>query len=429
MVQRSKLRNLVLLFALTFALVQCKPASSPPPGSICGDGICLPPDENCEFCPSDCGSCEDHGVMVGCGNDHLTVTLTFDDGPAGKTTLEILDVLDKYNISGTFFVIGEKLEDPENLAAMKRAAKEGHLIGSHTFTHPDLCTLKEQQVASELVKTSQAIYDALGYTPFYMRPPYGSINPTVEGVLKSLNLTPVLWNVDSNDWDLTNTPSKIVKAVEQQYSTCTGGIVNLMHDIYETSAQQLENVIKYYIGLGAKFVRLDHCASAPLVQANSTGPVVAIPTAAPTPTPVPLPITGTAIPVDALGRYCNSNSTFVYKSSANLPLKGLACPDNTVCLCAYTGELPCGHHGDEAELCPNSAFDAETHSIKTVPTPVPTPRPTPRPTVAATVTPVPTGGSTGLQPDSTVSPADSVFSTFGIVLVSVLSLGVASYLC
>eukprot|EP00743_Colponemidia_sp_Colp-15_P013374 GILK01015514.1.p1 GENE.GILK01015514.1~~GILK01015514.1.p1 ORF type:complete len:425 (+),score=42.50 GILK01015514.1:167-1441(+) len=424
MVQRSKLRNLLLLVALTFALVQSKPAS-PPPGSVCGDGICLPPDENCEFCPYDCGSCVDQGVMVNCGGDHKTVALTFDDGPAAKITREILAVLDKYNISGTFFVIGENLQDPDNLAAMKQAAKEGHLIGSHTYTHPDLSTLSEEEVASELVKTSQAIYNALGYTPSYMRPPYGSINPSVEGVLKSMSLTPVLWNVDSNDWDLTNTPAKIVKTVQQQYGTCSDGIVNLMHDIYESSAEQLENVIKYYLGLGAKFVRLDHCPSAPGVQRNSTGPVVAIPTAAPTPTPVPLPTTGTAIPVVALGRYCNSNSTFVYKSSANLAPKGIACPNDTVCLCAYTGELPCGHPGDEAELCPNSAFDADTHSIKTVPTPVPTPRPTPRPTVAAT--PAPTGGSTGLQP--TASPADSVFSTFGIVLVSVFSLGVASYLC
>eukprot|EP00742_Colponemidia_sp_Colp-10_P011416 GILJ01012678.1.p1 GENE.GILJ01012678.1~~GILJ01012678.1.p1 ORF type:complete len:420 (+),score=45.20 GILJ01012678.1:311-1570(+) len=416
MLTTIRTHKLLLSLFLAVALFNLSSASPAPttspssvPGSICGDGICLPPSENCQFCAYDCGSCESQGVMTACGDDHDVATLTFDDGPGGNVTLEILDVLSKYNISATFFVVGQNLADPANVATLKRAAAEGHLIASHTFSHLDLTTLTQDEAVYELVRTSDAIHQAIGYIPSYMRPPYGSISANVASLLKKLSMTPVLWNSDSNDWARIDSPAGIVKDVKVEYSSATGGVINLMHDIYETSAEQLSNIIKFYRQNNVTFVRLDECTNAPVIQPTNTGPmVVPFPTVIPTPTPPPLPITGTAVPVDALGRYCNSETTFVYKYSANLAPKGIACPKDTVCLCAFTGgESPCGVAGAEAILCPNQVFDAATHTVKN-----------------CTVTPDDTQ-SGNLKPSA--SPADSIFATFGLLAVSTVSLMAAAF--
>ena len=98
------------------------------------------------------------------------VSLSFDDGPDPEWTPKILDVLKKYNVKGTFFEIGEVAED--NVGIMKRVYNEGHEIGNHTFTHPDISEISTAQVDLQLALTEQLFGSKLGVHPLFFRPPY-----------------------------------------------------------------------------------------------------------------------------------------------------------------------------------------------------------------------------------------------------------------
>ena len=98
------------------------------------------------------------------------VSLSFDDGPDPEWTPKILDVLKKYGVKGTFFEIGEVAED--NVGIMKRVYNEGHEIGNHTFTHPDISEISTAQVDLQLALTEQLFGSKLGVHPLFFRPPY-----------------------------------------------------------------------------------------------------------------------------------------------------------------------------------------------------------------------------------------------------------------
>ena len=85
------------------------------------------------------------------------IALTFDDGPDEDFTPQILDILKKYNAKATFFVVGQKVGwNPE---IVKRAYKEGHEIGNHTFTHINICKSTNEQIINEINKTQKIIKD------------------------------------------------------------------------------------------------------------------------------------------------------------------------------------------------------------------------------------------------------------------------------
>ncbi len=98
------------------------------------------------------------------------VALSFDDGPDPEWTPKILDILKRYNVKGTFFMIGEIAED--NIGVMQRVYREGHEIGNHTWTHPDISEISNRQVDLELNLTERLFASELGVQPLYFRPPY-----------------------------------------------------------------------------------------------------------------------------------------------------------------------------------------------------------------------------------------------------------------
>src|SRR5437763_7137601 len=101
------------------------------------------------------------------------IAMTFDDGPSATLTPKLLELLAAHHIKGTFFVIGENVaEHPEIVA---RAAREGHEIGNHSWSHPNFAKMSDQRVREQLWRTDSAIQNATGTRPTLMRPPYGSI--------------------------------------------------------------------------------------------------------------------------------------------------------------------------------------------------------------------------------------------------------------
>lgn len=164
------------------------------------------------------------------------VALTFDDGPNAATTSQALDILAKYHVKGTFFMLGKNVAGNEQL--VKRVHDEGHEIGNHSWSHPQLPTLALEQAKKQIEDTQAALRAVIGESPKMMRPPYGAINDTIRN---AVDMSFIMWNVDSLDWKNRNTAS-IMEQVKKQ--TCPGSII-LMHDIHQTTINALPSVIEY----------------------------------------------------------------------------------------------------------------------------------------------------------------------------------------
>lgn len=125
------------------------------------------------------------------------VRLTFDDGP-GYYTDHILDILRRYNVKATFYVLGNRVH--AYAGQMQRKKNEGHTIANHSFTHANLARLSRAAVHRELADTQTVIQQTTGVTARGFRPPYGATNQTVREVAASLGLSIDMWSVDPKDW-------------------------------------------------------------------------------------------------------------------------------------------------------------------------------------------------------------------------------------
>ena len=159
--------------------------------------------------------------------------LTFDDGPnACYTEMCIRDR-------------GQCLAGNEEI--VRRMHAEGHLIGNHTFHHVQLTKVSEEEAREEVVKTSNAIYEITGEYPVYIRPPFGEWR---EGLDLAVTMIPVLWDVDSRDWESQNTAS-ICSAV---LPNVKDGSIILMHDGYRATVEALRRILKELKEEGYTFV-------------------------------------------------------------------------------------------------------------------------------------------------------------------------------
>ena len=164
------------------------------------------------------------------------VALTFDDGPNAATTPQALDILAKYHVKGTFFMLGKNVAGNEQL--VKRVHDEGHEIGNHSWSHPQLPTLALEQAKKQIEDTQAALRAVIGESPKMMRPPYGAINDTIRN---AIDMSFIMWNVDSLDWKNRNTGSIMEQVKKQTYP----GSIILMHDIHQTTINALPSVIEY----------------------------------------------------------------------------------------------------------------------------------------------------------------------------------------
>ena len=161
------------------------------------------------------------------------VVLSFDDGPHPENTPKLLDALASYGIKAVFFLIGRKLSTPSGKTILKRITSEGHYIGNHTYTHPDLTRLAEAEIRDELARTAALIGDADRGVKIF-RPPFGYHNALVDRVARELDYQMVFWNVDTCDWDPKFQPTRWVQHGLNQIRRRQDSFV-LMHDVQATT--------------------------------------------------------------------------------------------------------------------------------------------------------------------------------------------------
>jgi peptidoglycan/xylan/chitin deacetylase (PgdA/CDA1 family) len=127
------------------------------------------------------------------------IALTFDDGPNPDWTPRLLDLLAEREVRATFFLIGQYAAAERGL--VWRIHEAGHLIGNHTWTHPNLSRTGVGRTREELRRTSGEIEGIVGAPVRYFRPPFGARGPWTFGVAREMGMVPVTWNVIGNDWN------------------------------------------------------------------------------------------------------------------------------------------------------------------------------------------------------------------------------------
>ena len=153
------------------------------------------------------------------------VRLTFDDGPHRTATPDILDTLAKRGVEATFFVTGEMTAALPG--TVRRISAEGHRIGNHSWSHPELTTLDRAQVGAQLRRTNEVIEQVTGDTPSEWRPPYGATNGLVEAAAQDVGLeSMVLWTVDPLDW--ADPPATTIR--DRVLQGVRPGSIVLLHD-------------------------------------------------------------------------------------------------------------------------------------------------------------------------------------------------------
>ncbi|MBP1970521.1 peptidoglycan/xylan/chitin deacetylase (PgdA/CDA1 family) [Virgibacillus natechei] len=168
--------------------------------------------------------------------DDDRVALTFDDGPDPRFTPDVLDKLEEHDVKATFFLMGERVEANPELAT--RIHEEGHAIGNHTYTHPNLPEADEavERLQSEVQDTEDVINDIIGFRPKHFRSPYGALNEELVEPLGEMNYSVVGWDVDSLDWKELG----VEEISDNVLSNTVPGSIILMHDGGDVDTEEVD---------------------------------------------------------------------------------------------------------------------------------------------------------------------------------------------
>ena len=176
------------------------------------------------------------------------IALTFDDGPHPIYTPQMLELLKEEQVPATFFLLGENVELYGDV--VKEIAKEGHLIGNHTYHHVQITSLSLEEACKEIQETSDLIEELTGTGTEYVRPPFGTWNTDLE---ERLNLIPVMWSIDTKDWTTQNVDWIVRETVKH----AEDHDIILMHDSYQSTVDAVKRVIEQLEAEGFEFVTVD----------------------------------------------------------------------------------------------------------------------------------------------------------------------------
>lgn len=179
------------------------------------------------------------------------IALTFDDGPHPRLTPKILEILDKYSIKATFFVIGVNVKNyPKQLEMI---LDNGHEVGNHTYSHNVLKSLPKEKIEKEVSDTEKQIKKIRDYDLTLLRPPCGLYDKSLEKIAEEKKSKIVLWSLDTLDWSHTSAKQmskNILKNVKD-------GDIILFHDYVSgeyNTPDALEIIIPILLEKGYEFV-------------------------------------------------------------------------------------------------------------------------------------------------------------------------------
>jgi peptidoglycan/xylan/chitin deacetylase (PgdA/CDA1 family) len=178
------------------------------------------------------------------------VIITFDDGPSGKWTPQLLQVLREYGVKAMFFMQGEHVVEHPHI--VKQVFGEGHIVGSHSYSHKYLgdrskcqsesCRaswVNEADAKSEIERGHRAIFDVLGDVAPFVRFPYGAKTPALKQFLIDKQIGEFFWNVDSLDWKPMQTNMELLNRTLAAMDSKQKGIIVLFHDVHRRTIETM----------------------------------------------------------------------------------------------------------------------------------------------------------------------------------------------
>ena len=180
--------------------------------------------------------------------DYKAVSLTFDAAWGNEDTQQLIDILGRYNVSATFFVVGEWVDKyPESVLALHEA---GHEVMNHSNDHAHFSSLSAEEIVSNVTACSDKIEAVTGVRPTLFRPPYGEYDDNVIATLNAMGIYTIQWDVDSLDWkDLS---------AGDIYSRVTGrvsdGSIVLFHNAALHTPEALADIIEFLLQEGYDIV-------------------------------------------------------------------------------------------------------------------------------------------------------------------------------
>ena len=191
------------------------------------------------------------------------VALTFDDGPHYNTP-QILDTLASYDVKASFFVVGNRLQNPYYAQLLQDIIDQGHLVGNHTWSHADMSNLRQVTSESELRKTRDYISQLTQYEMQFMRPPFGKLSLDAALASWTFDYTIAMWNLDSHDyrstsqWSAQQQLDKIQEAFNSQSPDDSSHIL-LLHDYSSQTLENLSAIIESALDAGYRIGTMEDC--------------------------------------------------------------------------------------------------------------------------------------------------------------------------
>jgi peptidoglycan-N-acetylmuramic acid deacetylase len=202
---------------------------------------------------------ERYGAVFRGSPEGRNLYLTFDNGYENGYTVKILDVLKEKKVPACFFVTGHYVRTEPEL--LRRMVQEGHIIGNHSWSHPDFSALPDAKIREELDRVQREVADITGQREMrYLRPPRGIFSERSLRVSRSLGYTNVFWSIAYKDWD-TSAQRGARYAYDSVVSQLHPGAIILLHSVSRDNAEALASIIDEARRQGYTFRSLDHLLS------------------------------------------------------------------------------------------------------------------------------------------------------------------------
>lgn len=182
--------------------------------------------------------------------------LTFDAGYENGYTEKILDVLKEHNVSAAFFLVGNYIQTSPQL--VNRMVEEGHLVGNHTYSHPDMSEISTKEAFSDELQKLEAEYKKVTGKEMkrYYRPPQGKYSEANLKMAKEMGYKTIFWSLAYVDWYESDQPTK-EEALDKLVSRIHPGAIVLLHSTSKTNAEVLDELLTKWEDMGYQFKTLD----------------------------------------------------------------------------------------------------------------------------------------------------------------------------
>ena len=198
------------------------------------------------------------------------IAISFDAAWGNEQTEELIDILARYNVKTTFFVVGEWVDKyPESVKAL---ADAGHEICNHSDTHPYMTKQSQEQKIQQLQNCNEKIEAITGVSPKLFRPPYGDYDNAVLEATESLGMYTIQWDVDSLDW---KNPS-VDEMVQRVTSKVQNGSIVLFHNGAQNTPAALPKILEKLQADGYTIVPISELILTENYKIDNTGKQIAV---------------------------------------------------------------------------------------------------------------------------------------------------------